>query len=157
MRFLLHIFVVFFHKQTTYRLIITDLLNARMDQVKMLSLSKQVSPESCITVLDLRNAAPVPDDVHHVERCVLYKCVYYNQIFTVGALQSRMDHQQTPKAKLEKCIVLNHFIVSSGSVTAHACSGSVFHADGLAYTKTPSPNLVCNQSSQKFVDIDWRL
>jgi len=38
----LHICIVFFHKQTTCRLTITDLHNTGMDQVKTLSLSNLV-------------------------------------------------------------------------------------------------------------------
>ena len=59
------------------------------------------------------------------------------------------------ESQTKKC-VLSRFLKSPGSVTAHKSFSSEFHADGPAYVKARSPNLVHNCGREKSDDDEDR-
>ena len=92
---------------------------------------------------------------HHHHHTSIYSAPI--TILDISALQSHPNCQQTQNAKLKKC-VLSRFLKRPGSVTARRPKsfGSEFHADGPAYVKARSPNLVRNRGKEKSDDDEDR-
>jgi len=96
-------------------------------------------------------AAPIKDNFIII--IIIIRGFIVRLLQVIGALRSHPNCQQTQKAKLKEC-VLSRFLKSPGSLAACKSFGSEFHADGLAYMKARSPNLVLNHGREKSNDLN---
>ena len=82
-----------------------------------------------------------------------YEDFYSAPITIIGhmCITESSELSANTESQTEKC-VLSRFLKRPGSVTARKSFGSEFHADGLAYMKARSPNLVRNRGREKSDD-----